>query len=487
MEINKNKGEKEELLIQLFENWSGEKHESVNKIPQSGSNREYYRIKGSTKSSIGVFNKDRKENIAFIEYAKHFKGKGLSVPNIYEDDIDNNVYLQEDFGDETLYSYIEKISQEDNYLDLIEEKLKQTVSLLPEFQYKANQGLNYKLAYPREAFDKQSMQWDLSYFKYYFLKLADISFDEQLLENDFQTLIDYLSNVDSDFFLFRDFQSRNIMILEDGNLGFIDFQGGRKGAIQYDLASLLYGSKVDIPHELRNSLIDTYIESAQKHFKIDNIEFKNAFYPFALIRIMQAMGAYGYRGFFENKKIFLKRIPFAINNLSGILKNIKLNIEIPHLMEALNNITKSEKLMNISMEKSLKVSITSFSYKKGIPQDTSGNGGGYVFDCRWIHNPGRYEEYKKLTGRDQPVIDFLDKEIDMKIHLDSVFTLVDRATERFIDRGFTHLMVNFGCTGGQHRSVYSAEHLAKHLVEKYGIKVRVQHIEQNILIEDFSI
>ncbi len=478
--------DKEQLLKGLFEKWSGEDAVTINKLPQSGSSREYFRIKSNDKCAIGVFNNDYKENVAFIEFSKHFKKQGLKVPEIYNENLKYNIYLQEDLGYETLFSILEKNRNKEDYTEILSKQTIRVVKELPKFQFKAHQGLDYSNAYPREAFDKQSMQWDLSYFKYYFLKLAGISFDEQKLENDFQTFMEYLNNVDSDFFLFRDFQTRNIMIKDD-QPWFIDYQGGRKGALQYDLASFLYDSKANIPQYLREELLDIYIESAKDYFEIDAEKFKKQFYPFVLIRIMQAMGAYGFRGFYEKKTHFLKSIPFAINNLTWILDNIEFDVKIPHLLEALRNITKSEKLINIAKTSVLSVGINSFSYKKGIPQDTSGNGGGFVFDCRWIHNPGRYEPYKKLNGRDQPVIDFLDKEIDMEIHLNSVYTLVDRAVERFIDRDFTHLMVNFGCTGGQHRSVYSAEHLAKHLKEKFNIKVRVNHIEQNILIEDYKI
>jgi len=477
--------DKEQMLKAQFEDWAKEKAININKLPQSGSPREYFRIIGDNKTAIGVYNLDYKENVAFIEFSKHFKNQGLNVPEIYKENLKYNIYLQQDLGDDTLFSILEKNRIAENYTETLSSNLAKVVGVLPKFQYKAHQNLDYSNAYPREAFDTQSMHWDLSYFKYYFLKLANISFDEQKLENDFQTFMNYLDNVDSDYFLFRDFQSRNIMLV-DNEPWFIDYQGGRKGALQYDLASLLYDAKANIPQYLREELLDLYIKNASNYFDLDGEKFKKQFYPFVLIRIMQAMGAYGFRGFYEKKSHFLKSIPFAINNLSWILENIKFDLEIPHLLSALKEITKSEKLKNISKKDDLKVSINSFSYKKGIPQDTSGNGGGFVFDCRWIHNPGRYEPYKKLNGRDQPVIDFLDKEDDMKIHLNSVYTLIDRAVEKFIDRDFTHLMVNFGCTGGQHRSVYSAEHLAQHLKEKFNLKVRVHHIEQNILINDYK-
>jgi aminoglycoside/choline kinase family phosphotransferase len=480
-----NLNSREELLVELFQQWADETAITINILPKSGSSREYFRIKSENKSAIGVYNQDQRENEAFIEFSKDFKKKGLKVPEIYADKKEYGIYLQEDLGGETIYQRIEKIRNEENYQEQLYSLIKTAVDDLVDFQYKADKNLDYSLSYPREAFDRQSMNWDLSYFKYYFLKLADIEFDEQHLENDFNDLIDILLKSGPKLFLFRDFQTRNIMIKDD-ELFYIDYQGGRKGSIHYDLASILFDSKADIPQSMRDKLVNDYCDKANEVFDIDREKFNREFYFFVLIRIMQAMGAYGFRGFYEGKTHFLKSIPFAVNNLNWILKNINFEGNIQYLLSTLKKITTSKKLLDIANQDVLKVSINSFSYKKGIPQDTSGNGGGFVFDCRWIHNPGRYQEYKTLNGRDQAVIDFLDKEPDMHIHLQSVFSLVDRSVKRFIDRGFTHLMVNFGCTGGQHRSVYSAEKLAKYLKKNFNIRVDVHHIEQNIRIENYK-
>jgi len=345
--MDNNFTDKKHLLKILFEKWSNEDTVVIEKLPQSGSSREYFRLESDNKQAIGVFNNDSKENVAFIEFSKHFLKQGLKVPEVYSQNIKHNIYIQEDLGNETLYSILEKNRKTENYPDIISKHTTKVVQELPKFQFKANQGLDYSNAYPRKAFDKQSMQWDLNYFKYYFLKLAEINFDEQELENDFQTLIEYLLNTDSDYFLFRDFQTRNIMMIGD-EPWFIDYQGGRKGALQYDLASLLYDSKANIPQQLREKLLDVYIKSAKKYFEIDGVEFKKLFYPFALIRIMQAMGAYGFRGFYEKKSHFLESIPFAIKNLTWILNNVRLDVDIPHLQEALRNITQSKKLKNIA-------------------------------------------------------------------------------------------------------------------------------------------
>jgi aminoglycoside/choline kinase family phosphotransferase len=480
-----NLNSRERLIVELFEQWAEETAITVNALPKSGSSREYFRIKSENKSAVGVYNIDQRENLAFLEFSKDFRKKGLKVPEIYADKKEYGIYLQQDLGNETIYQRIEKIRKNDNYENELYSIIKNAVEDLVDFQFEADKNLDYSLSYPREAFDRQSMNWDLSYFKYYFLKLADIEFDEQLLENDFNELIEILLKSEPKYFLFRDFQTRNIMI-KDNELYYIDYQGGRKGAIHYDLASILFDSKADIPQEMRDKLVNDFCAKSKTVFDLNKDKFKQEFYFFVLIRIMQAMGAYGFRGFYEGKTHFLKSIPFAINNLSWILENINFEGKIKYLLSTLNKITQSKKLLQIANQEVLKVSINSFSYKKGIPQDTSGNGGGFVFDCRWIHNPGRYQEYKKLNGRDQAVIEFLDKEPDMHIHLQSVFSLIDRSVRRFIDRDFTHLMVNFGCTGGQHRSVYSAEKLAKYLKKNFNIQVDVHHIEQNIKIENYK-
>ena len=331
--------------------------------------------------------------------------------------------------------------------------------------------------YPRPQFDKQSMMWDLNYFKYYFLKLARIHFDEQALEEDFQTFTDYLLQTDIDYFLYRDFQSRNIM-LKDGKPYFIDYQGGRRGALHYDLASLLFDAKADMPDSVRKSLLGFYIITVSKYIKVEPEQFKRYFYGYVLIRIMQAMGSYGFRGFYEKKEHFLQSIPYALNNLASILSTVRFPIKIPALLDALENVIRSKRLQQISTEqKLLTVTINSFSYKRGIPIDVSGHGGGFVFDCRAIHNPGRYEQYRDLTGKDKKVIEFLDKEAEIRLFMKNVISIVDQSVEKYIKRKFTNLMVSFGCTGGQHRSVYCAEELARHLKNKYRIKLVLRHLE----------
>ena len=320
----------------------------------------------------------------------------------------------------------------------------------------------------------------MHYFKYYFLKLAQIPFDEQSLEDDFDRFANYLLQARSDFFLYRDFQSRNIM-LSDNIPYFIDYQGGRKGALHYDLASLLYDAKADIPEQTRMELLNHYITVAGSQSIGDKEKFIDHYYGFVLVRIMQALGAYGFRGFYERKEHFLQSIPFAIENLRSLLKKVHFSFEMPALLNALEKLTRSEKLMSLgSHKKELVVTINSFSYRKGIPQDNSGNGGGFVFDCRALPNPGRLEEFQKLTGKDQQVIDYLQNDPAVEEFLRHATVLIDQAVENYIQRNFTHLSVNFGCTGGRHRSVYAAENLAKHIRERYGTRVELVHTEDVI-------
>ena len=467
----------EENLKTLFEKQTKSKMVSISELPSSGSYRQYFRIKSDNKSLLGAYNNDLKENLAFVVFSKHFKSLGLPVPEIYEFDQEKHIYLLEDLGDTTLFSYLSALKQRDESADEILNVYKKIINFLPQFQVSASSNIDYGVCYPRANFDKQSMLWDLNYFKYYFLKLAKISFDEQKLEDDFQSFSDFLLKTDCNFFLYRDFQSRNIMLKNDQPY-FIDYQGGRKGALQYDIASLLYDAKADLSHETRNILFDYYVDILGKYLHVDKKEFTSYYYGYVLIRIMQALGAYGFRGFYEKKEHFLQSIPYALNNLSWLLENTELPLKIPALMNVLHKLTQSEKLRSYAQnENNLKVVITSFSYKNGLPVDTSGNGGGFVFDCRALHNPGRYDEYKTLTGKDKDVISFFKKEPEMYEFLNTSYRLIDISVENYIKRKFANLMVSFGCTGGQHRSVFCANMLAEHLKKKFDIKIELHHRE----------
>jgi len=468
-----------EELIRLYESHFNEEMTAFELLPASGSYREYCRIKSTGNQAIGAYNADTKENKAFIAFTKHFFEQHLPVPEIYAVNTDSTCYLQEDLGQLTLFDYLSKVREQEGFSEKIVLVYKRVLRELPKIQITAGQNIDYSYCYPRAAFDKQSMLWDLNYFKYYFLKLAKIPFDEQALEDDFETFTQYLLEAKNEYFLYRDFQSRNIM-LRDNKVAFIDYQGGRKGPLQYDLASLLYDAKADIPPAVRKDLLEFYLDELEKLQPVDRNSFKAYFEGYVLIRIMQAMGAYGFRGFYEKKEHFLKSIPFALDNLRDLLQNHTIPVKLEELFQVLKAVSESEYLKSIgSKNEELTVRISSFSYKKGLPEDPSGNGGGYIFDCRAIHNPGRYEEYKQLTGKDKEVIEFLEGRSEMEEFLKHVFALVDQSVGIYLKRRFTNLSVSFGCTGGQHRSVYAAENLAKHLKNKFGLKVVLSHREQD--------
>lgn len=465
-------------LISLFESHFREEVTFFEQLPASGSYREYARMKSQNHQVIGAYNQDVRENQAFLEFSAHFRNAGIPVPVIYAVSPDEQTYLQEDLGNTTLFDFLTKKRDTEGFSVGIVNEYKKVLRELPRIQLVAGKDIDYSVCYPRDAFDKQSMMWDLNYFKYYFLKLAKIPFDEQALEDDFQAFSDYLLAVDNNAFLYRDFQSRNVM-LKDGGVYFIDYQGGRKGALQYDLASLLYDAKANIPEAEREELLEFYLDELDKYKHTDREKFKSLYDGYVLIRIMQAMGAYGFRGFYEKKEHFLKSIPFALKNLEALLEKNTIPVRLPELFKVLKAVTESTFLKTISpVNDRLTVRISSFSFKKGIPVDPSGNGGGFVFDCRAIHNPGKYDEYKHLSGKDIQVQKFLEEKSTMPDFLKNVFALVTQSVEVYRSRGFKHLCVNFGCTGGQHRSVYGAEKLAEYLKNNFPVTVVLQHVEQ---------
>ncbi|HKW75097.1 MAG TPA: RNase adapter RapZ, partial [Terriglobales bacterium] len=416
---------------------------------------------------------------------------GLPVPEIYGDDLKHDAYLEEDLGDTTLFDFLSQNRSGEEIAPEVIEAYRQVISFLPRFQIEAGRDLNYKACYPRQSFDRQSISWDLNYFKYYFLKLAGIPFSEQDLENDFGRLTRFLLTAPRDFFLYRDFQSRNVM-LREGRPYFLDYQGGRKGALQYDIASLLYDAKADLPSDVRQHLLNYYLSQLAKYADITRDAFMHYYYGFVYIRIMQALGAYGFRGFYERKPHFLQSVPYALKNLRWLLHHAELPINLPALTEAFTGMLGSEKLLRLSAEPDrapsiasrLTIRIFSFSFhQNGAPKDETGNGGGFVFDTRGLPNPGREERFKAFTGKDAPVIDYLNQQESVHQFFAGVNSLVDATVSNYQSRGFQNLMVSFGCTGGQHRSVYFAEQLAKHLRSRNGVEVVVRHLQLEKLLE----
>jgi len=468
-----------EVLKQLFEKHFQLPVEQIRPLQGElgGSGRNIIRLSAGKTSAIGVLYGVREENAAFLEFSRHFRRHGLPVPEIYAEDLSQGAYLEEDLGSTTLFDFLSRNRAGEKIAPEVVEVYRKVVALLPRFQVEAGRDLNYKVCYPRGSFDRQSIAWDLNYFKYYFLRLAAIPFNEQALEDDFERLTEFLLTAPGDYFLYRDFQSRNIM-LRDGEPYFVDYQGGRKGALQYDIASLLYDAKADLPPELRQELLDDYLDALGGHIALDREAFLRHYYGYVYVRILQALGAYGFRGFYERKAHFLQSVPYAMKNLRWLLHNVKLPIELPTLMDAFRSMLASEKLLGLASEaQNLVVRIFSFSFHRELPKDESGNGGGFVFDCRNLPNPGREERFKELTGKDAPVMDYLNQQESVHQFLASVFSLVEASVSNYMQRGFKNLMVSFGCTGGQHRSVFLAEQLAKRLRRRSGVEVKVRHLE----------
>jgi aminoglycoside/choline kinase family phosphotransferase len=478
-----------EVLKRLFEQHFHSPVERVQPLQGQlgGSGRKIIRLSSEKLSAIGILYDVRDENVAFLEFSRHFRRRGLPVPEIYAEDLSHGAYLEEDFGSTTLFEFLSDHRNGGTIAPEAVEAYRKVVALLPRFQVEAGRDLNYKVCYPRASFDRQSIAWDLNYFKYYFLRLAGIPFNEQALERDFSRLTKLLLSASRDYFLYRDFQSRNIMLrksLNEDQPFFLDYQGGRKGALQYDIASLLYDAKADLPPDLRQQLLDHYLDSLSGFLDLDRSAFMQYYYAYVYVRIMQALGAYGFRGFYERKEHFLQSVPYALKNIRWLLHNVELPVALPTLMEAFKSVVASDKLQGLtaaSEPEKLTVRVFSFSFHRGLPQDETGNGGGFVFDGRSLPNPGREERFKTLTGKDAAVMDYLNQQESVHQFLANTISLVDASVTRYQRRGFKHLMVSFGCTGGQHRSVYLAEQLATHLRGKDGVDVVVHHREQEQL------
>ncbi|MCG2725406.1 MAG: phosphotransferase [Elusimicrobia bacterium] len=480
---------KSEVLIQpsaaeknlgaLFEKTFGGKIESFNSLKGDGSSRIIFRIKNSDKSAIGVFGPDKLENAAFLEFSRHFKEMNFPVPEIYAEDRAKNIYLEEDFGDITLFNHLNSVRTSYDFPQNAVKAYCKAIEWLPKFQTEGKK-LNYKYCYPRRSFDKQSIMWDLNYFKYYFLRLSGTEFNEQKLENDFEIFSDFLLKAESDFFLYRDFQSRNIM-LKGGKPFFIDYQGGRKGALQYDIASLLYDGKADIPPDSRKEFLNHYLDALGSIVKIDKTEFIRYYNPFAYIRIMQAMGAYGLRGFYEKKTLFLQSIPYAVRNIEYLLHNTEMPVKVPELMKVFKRIAVSSYLRQFGdTHLRLTIRLQSFSFRNGVPSDEKGHGGGYIFDCRALPNPGRVKKYARMTGKDAEIIKFFESESAIEKFIDNACALIRQSIENYQKRNFTDLMVSFGCTGGRHRSVYCCERVKKIIESEYKVKIEISHREIRI-------
>ena len=463
-------------LQPLFESYTGQQLSLVQELPSSGSHRRYFRLNGGNVTLIGVIGTSVEENRAFITLSKHFREKGLHVPAVLAVSEDGLAYIQEDLGDKMLFDLVSQGRESGIYSSYETELLRRTIEQLPRIQFLGGKDLDWSVCYPQEAFDARMVDFDLNYFKYCFLKATGLEFNEILLQEDFEKFKADLLLEDENTFLYRDFQARNVMI-KDGEPWFIDFQGGRRGPIYYDVASFIWQASSRFPEALKQELIKSYLRALQSFRKVDETHFRARLRLFVLFRTLQVLGAYGFRGFFEKKPYFIASVPYALQNLRTLLQTPFK--EYPYLNQILQELSVKPELNVIQDDHRLEVHVYSFAYKKGIPADTTGNGGGYVFDCRSVNNPGKYEYYRQFNGTDPEVIKFLEDDGEVNVFLDSVYKLVDAHVQRYIERKFTHLQVSFGCTGGQHRSVYCAEHLARHLADRFNIKVVVTHRELN--------
>lgn len=486
----------ENILKELFKSYSGSCPVKMEPLGVSGSNRRYYRIyrdseiacrTGIPETVIGVVGTDCVENRTFCTMARHFASKGINVPEIYAVSEDGMCYLQQDLGTLSLFDAVADGRSAAAFSCEERKLLLKAVSMLPKIQIEGAEGLDFSICHPQTGLDARSVMFDLNYFKYCFLKATGAEFNAVLLENDFDRLRSDILAVETNAFLYRDFQSRNIMSV-DGEPYFIDFQGGMRGPVHYDLASFVWQAKACYPDDLRQDMVSAYIESLKSYMSVDEDEFRSTLNLFVLFRMLQVLGAYGFRGLFERKQYFIDSIPLALANLSALIP--EFSGRYPYLCGILGEVIESGKFAVKDRQASagcLEIEIYSFSYRKGIPEDRSGNGGGYVFDCRSIHNPGRYPEYRNSTGMNADVIKFLDEDGETGSYLEHVYGIFEPHADTFLRRGFTHLMVCFGCTGGQHRSVYCAEHLAVRLKEKYSsqiasgaIRIVLIHREQNV-------
>ncbi len=461
----------------LFKEYKNEEPHRVEKLQQSGSDRTYYRIYNNNETYIATHNLNIKESNTFIYFSRHFKERGLPVPAIYAVNADSTLYIQEDLGTESLLNELEKHGHEEYSNNLFKKSLKQLANL----QIKGHEGLDYSRCLTAKEFGKQAILSDLLYFKYYFLDTLKLPYDKTAILEDFDALSTYLTRTEYKYFMFRDFQSRNI-IVRDGEVYFIDYQGGMLGALQYDVASLLWQAKAELSDEWKTSLLEYYMDEIDELLEapVDRSIFTGQYNGYVLIRLLQVMGAYGFRGLFERKAHFLSSIPLALKNLQWFVNNKRVGIVTPEFDRVLKIVTGDDIINRFEPVQAdeatpLQVRVNSFSYKNKLPEDETGNGGGFVFDCRGILNPGRFDAFKKFTGRDKNVQDFLEQQTRMTEFLNSVYDLIDITVEDYLQRGFGNLMISFGCTGGQHRSVYASEQTARHLRNKYKIKTVVTH------------
>jgi aminoglycoside/choline kinase family phosphotransferase len=470
------------IFSQLYKDHTRSDSEIISPLAESGSMRKYFRVNGSKGSFIGTYNPNCDENHAFFSFSESFGKLKLPVPQVLVRSADNLSYLQTDFGNVSLFNLVQECIVDGNFTEQLIAHYKQVISYLIQFQIVAHKSLDYSKAFPSPCFSSQSILDDLEYFKYYFLKLhQEILFNDDLLHIDFQNLTTFISQAPSDYFMYRDFQSRNIMMYQ-GKPNFIDFQGGRKGPLQYDIVSLLYQVKAQLPDSVREELLTFYLGELKKHLPDIQTEFETYYSSFVYLRLFQVLGAYGFRGLIQKKSHFVDSIPYALRTLSDFHSKYPLEEKYPELAKVIQQLSGLKSVYQpkiVTKPHKLKVQINSFSFlKKGIPMDFSGNGGGFVFDCRALPNPGREDRYRMLTGLDKDIIDFMESKNEVKPFFEHIKALSKQSITNYINRGFSSLILNFGCTGGQHRSVFFAEKTYHWAKQKFpDIEIEIQHTE----------
>ena len=465
--LNMKETEISDAIAEMLPKAEGGRDLHIRRIAQSGSNRRYYRVDDGTRSYIATFVPDPAEGKCFVELAEDFRKAGCPVPEVYAVSDDFRLYIQEDLGDVSLFSVL----SQPEAADYVRETLRRLVRL------QKTQESAWEADCMCRPFGMRQAMWDLNYFKYEYLRPKETVYDEDLLEDDFIRLAENLVSIPEEFqgFMMRDCQSRNVMLTPQGPV-FIDFQGGRRGPALYDAVSFMWQARAGFTNEFRMEMLDLYCDAFCDGDPEKKIRMMASLDDMVLFRTLQVLGAYGFRGMIQRKAHFLLSIPGALANLDSLLKKGALDA-YPELKRCAASLMEESVMADCSVG-TLTVEIYSFSYKKGYPEDLSGNGGGFMFDCRAIHNPGRYAKYKCLTGRDREVVDFIEAGGEARSFLLNAWAMVDASIERYIGRGFTKLQIGFGCTGGQHRSVYCAEQTAAHVRTVFPeVSVRLIHRE----------
>lgn len=459
---------------QAYLKWRGTAPGIITRLPQSGSDRVYFRLLYGDEHVIGAYNPSREENDAFVGFSNHFRSKGLPVPEIYVYYPDERVYFLEDLGDSNLFTWLAQRSDEERFNQETEALFLTVASDLVRIQTEGIKGLDLSLCYPHRSFDRQSMVWDLNYYKYMFLKLIGAPFNEIKLERDFEALTRFLLDAGQEYFLFRDFQTANIMI-RDGKPWYIDYQGGRLGAPQYDIASLVYDAKAYIPSGIREKTLERHLDlfaAATGKPRESLAKYSGAF---TLIRLMQALGAFGFRGLHENKPTFSESIVPAVELMNDLLWGGKLHIDLPELTKASESVPLQRKYRILSHYQELvKINIESFSYVRGrsVNYDT---GSGFVFDCRGLRNPVLESDLRERTGLDPEVAEFFGNDDEAVAFAGDCSNIIRNTLPMMRRKGILEIHAAFGCVGGQHRSVWCAARVASMLSAMPGVTVTVNH------------